>query len=79
MLATFAEFETNIRKERQLEGIAAAKDKGKYNGRKPTAQNKAAEIMVMVDQDMTKPAIAEQVGISVASVYNVLNRIKKEL
>ena len=76
MLATFAEFETNIRKERQLEGIAAAKTKGKYNGRKPTAQNKAAEIMALLDQGMTKPAIAEQVGISVASVYNVIKKAK---
>ena len=79
MLATFAEFETNIRKERQLEGIAAAKSKGKYNGRKPTAQNKSTEIIELVEQGLTKSAIAEQVGVSVASVYNVLNRIKKDL
>ena len=76
MMATFAEFETNIRKERQFEGIAAAKAKGKYNGRKPTAQNKASEIMAMVGQGMTKPAIAEQVGVSVASVYNVIKKAK---
>ena len=77
VLATFAEFETNIRKERQLEGIAAAKAKGKYNGRKPTAQAKAAEILELVSQGMTKPAIAEQVGVSVASVYNVIAKSKK--
>ena len=34
MLGVFAEFETNIRKERQLEGIAAAKAAGVYKGRK---------------------------------------------
>ena len=78
MMATFAEFETNIRKERQLEGIAAAKVKGKYNGRKPSAQNKAAEIMTLVEQGTTKAAIAEQVGISVASVYNVINKAKQQ-
>ena len=78
MMATFAEFETNIRKERQLEGIAAAKAKGKYTGRKPTAQNKASEIMALVEQGLTKPAIAEQVGISVASVYNVIANNKKQ-
>ena len=72
MLATFAEFETNIRKERQLEGIAAAKAKGKYSGRKPTAQAKKAEILELVEQGMTKPKIAETVGVSVASVYNVI-------
>jgi hypothetical protein len=36
MLGVFAEFETNLRKERQLEGIAAAKARGVYKGRKPT-------------------------------------------
>jgi DNA invertase Pin-like site-specific DNA recombinase len=79
MLATFAEFETNIRKERQLEGIAAAKAKGKYTGRKPTAQNKAAEILSLVDQGLTKVGIAEHVGISVASVYNVINKTKQAI
>ena len=33
MLGVFAEFETNLRKERQLEGIAKAKDAGVYKGR----------------------------------------------
>lgn len=77
MLATFAEFETNIRKERQLEGIEAAKAKGKYLGRKPTAQAKQPEVLALLEQGLTKPAIAEQVGISVASVYNVINKAKK--
>ena len=76
MLATFAEFETNIRKERQMEGIAAAKAKGKFTGRKPTAQNKAGEVMTLVEQGLTKVAIAKQTGISVASVYNVINKAK---
>jgi DNA invertase Pin-like site-specific DNA recombinase len=31
-----AEFETNLRRERQLEGIAKAKAAGVYKGRKPT-------------------------------------------
>jgi Resolvase, N terminal domain len=33
MLGVFAEFETNLRRERQLEGIAKAKAAGVYNGR----------------------------------------------
>src|SRR6185369_1691491 len=36
MLGVFAEFETNLRKERQLEGIAEAKARGVYKGRKPS-------------------------------------------
>jgi DNA invertase Pin-like site-specific DNA recombinase len=35
MLGVFAEFETNLRRERQMEGIAAAKARGVYTGRKP--------------------------------------------
>ncbi|WP_218013850.1 recombinase family protein [Rubellimicrobium rubrum] len=35
MLAVFAEFETNLRRERQMEGIAAAKELGVYTGREP--------------------------------------------
>ena len=72
MLAVFAEFETNIRKERQLEGIAKAKAEGVYKGRKATAKAKRAEVEALLTQGMTKPKIAETLGISVASVYNVL-------
>ena len=35
MLGFFAEFETNLRRERQAEGIAAAKSRGVYRGRVP--------------------------------------------
>jgi DNA invertase Pin-like site-specific DNA recombinase len=36
MLGVFAEFETNLRRERQLEGIAKAKAAGVYKGRSPS-------------------------------------------
>src|ERR687883_1420669 len=36
MLGVFAEFETNLRRERQLEGIAKAKAAGIYKGRRPS-------------------------------------------
>lgn len=36
MLGVFAEFETNLRRERQMEGIAKAKARGVYKGRKPS-------------------------------------------
>ena len=35
MLGVFAEFETALRRERQMEGIARAKAAGKYKGHKP--------------------------------------------
>lgn len=72
MLATFAEFETNIRKERQLEGIAKAKEKGVYKGRKATAQALKPKMIELLKSGMSKPKIAKELNISVASVYNVI-------
>jgi DNA invertase Pin-like site-specific DNA recombinase len=40
MLGVFAEFETNLRKERQLDGIAKAKAEGIYTGRKASIDAK---------------------------------------
>ena len=42
MQGVFAEFETNLRRERQLEGIALAKTRGVYRGRKHSVE--AAEV-----------------------------------
>lgn len=38
MFGVFAEFETRLRQERQREGVVRAKDKGAYEGIKPTAR-----------------------------------------
>ncbi len=71
MLGVFAEFETNLRRERQLEGIALAKTRGVYRGRKPSID--AAEIKRLREQDGLGPtAIARRLGIGRASVYRAL-------
>lgn len=72
MLCVFAEFETNLRRERQLEGIAKAKAEGKYKGREPTARRKSPEVLAMVDKGMSKAEIASQLQIGIASVYRIL-------
>ena len=72
MLGVFAEFETNLRKERQLEGIAKAKTEGKYKGRKPTAKEKSTQILEMTEQGITRQEVANQLGIGEASVYRIL-------
>lgn len=72
MLGVFAEFETNIRKERQLEGIAKAKGAGVYKGRKPSID--AREVRRLRDAEGLGPTeIAERLSIGRASVYRVLS------
>lgn len=72
MLGVFAEFETNLRSERQMEGIAKAKKAGKYKGRKPTARAKAEKVLKLVKQGKTKQAIADELNVGVASVYRIV-------
>jgi DNA invertase Pin-like site-specific DNA recombinase len=69
MLGVFAEFETNIRKERQLEGIARAKAEGVYKGRPATI--KADEIAKLKAEGLGASAIAKRLKIGRASVYRV--------
>lgn len=70
MLGVFAEFETNLRKERQLEGIADAKARGVYKGRKPSID--AAKIKALKAEGMGPSAIAKALNIGRASVYRAL-------
>src|SRR5690349_8945174 len=71
MLGVFAEFETNLRRERQLEGIALAKTRGVYRGRKPSID--VTEVRRLRNQDGLGPtAIARRLGIGRASVYRAL-------
>lgn len=71
MLGVFAEFETNLRRERQLEGIAAAKERGVYRGRKPSVD--PAEVQrLRVEEKLGAAEIARRLGIGRASVYRAL-------
>jgi len=71
MLSVFSEFETNLRKERQMEGIAKAKEKGVYKGRKVSID--ADKVRELNSGGMGATAIAKELGIGRASVYRVLN------
>lgn len=70
MLGVFAEFETNLRHERQMEGITAAKAKGVYKGR--PASIEAEEVAKLKAQGLGATAIAKEMGIGRASVYRAL-------
>lgn len=71
MLGVFAEFETNLRRERQMEGIAKAKASGIYKGRKPFID--VNEVRRLRKQEgMGATEIAKKLGIARTSVYRVL-------
>lgn len=73
MLAVFAEFETEIRKERQMDGIAKAKDNKVKFGRKPKkTPDVVAEVRRMRGEGMMIREIMAEVGLSKASVYRAL-------
>jgi DNA invertase Pin-like site-specific DNA recombinase len=71
MLSVFSEFETSLRKERQAEGIAKAKEKGVYKGRKPTVDVDAVRRLKAEGKGATE--IAKELKIGRASVYRVLD------
>src|SRR3954454_18616964 len=70
MLGVFAEFETNLRRERQLEGIADAKARGVYKGRKASID--PAKVRQMKADGLGTSAIAKALKIGRASVYGAL-------
>ena len=67
MLGVFAEFETNLRRERQAEGIAAAKKRGVYRGRPPRID--MHKVQEKLKQGMSPTVIARELGISRGTVY----------
>lgn len=75
MLGVFAEFENAIRKERQLEGIAAAKTKGVYKGRAVSIDTDKINALAAAGKGAT--AIARELRIGRASVYRHLWALEK--
>jgi DNA invertase Pin-like site-specific DNA recombinase len=75
MLATFAAFETDVRRERQAEGIARVKAdsklrREKYAGRKPSVDR--ARVAELRNSGMRPASIARELGVSRMSVWRVL-------
>jgi DNA invertase Pin-like site-specific DNA recombinase len=73
VIGSVAQWERVRMLERQAEGIASAKAKGKYKGRAPTARRKAAQVHALNAQGLGMTAIARQLGIGRTSVYRILN------
>ena len=67
MLDVFAEFETNLRRQRQAEGIVAAKQRGAYRGRLPRIDMENIRHRLARGQSPTE--VARELGISRGTVY----------
>lgn len=77
MFGAIAEFERGLMLERQREGIAKAKDAGKYKGRAPTARRRAEEIQRLRADGVKPTEIAVRLGIGRASVYRILGGVEQ--
>jgi len=71
MMGAFAEFERNIIRKRQAEGIAKAKAREAYNGRPKAVDD--AKVKELKATGMGATAIDKQLGICRATVYKSLN------
>ena len=75
VMGAFAEFERSLIRERQLEGIALAKKRGAYKGRKPVLSNEQVdEIKKRVSDGDKKSHLARDFGISRETLYQYLKK-----
>ena len=78
LLGAVAEFERSLIRERQTEGIAIAKVKGKYLGRKPAlTTERIRELKSRAATGIKKTALAKEFGISRETVYSYLGSTRK--
>lgn len=76
VLGAFAEFERQLIRQRQREGIELAKRKGVYKGRKPAlTRSQTQELRQRAANGESKAAIARAYGISRETVYQYLKKI----
>lgn len=75
VMGAFAEFERSLIGERQREGIALAKQRGVYKGRRPTLNTgQAAELVMRAKAGTPKTVLARDYGITRETVYQYLRR-----
>jgi DNA invertase Pin-like site-specific DNA recombinase len=74
VLGGIAQFEREMMKERQREGIERAKRAGKYKGRKATARALKDDIQRLADEGIKASEIGKRLGICRASVYRYVEK-----
>jgi DNA invertase Pin-like site-specific DNA recombinase len=78
MLAGFAQMERSMMLERQKEGIAKAKEEGRYAGRKPLPEEIKNQVMNYLETGVSKVWISKKLNIGEASVYRIAREWRKK-
>ena len=74
MVAAFAEFERDIMRSRTMDGLAAARARGRLGGRKPKLSEKqVAEVTRLYNEQRPVQEIAELFGVSRPTIYRVMS------
>ena len=69
-ISIFSEFETNLRRERQMLGIQKARASGKsWGGRQPTSEEKLEKIRTMKRKGFTVREICKKLKVSPNTIY----------
>lgn len=73
VMGSFAEFERSLIRERQKEGIAMAKQRGVYKGRRPAlTEEQISELKSLICTGVPKTKVAKDFGITRETVYQYL-------
>jgi DNA invertase Pin-like site-specific DNA recombinase len=76
VMGAFAEFERALIRERQLEGIALAKQRGVYKGRKKSlSEATIAQLRLQLSTGISKTQLAREFGISRETLYQYLREM----
>ncbi|MBL3826559.1 MULTISPECIES: recombinase family protein [unclassified Marinobacter] len=73
MLGVFAEFENNLRRERQMSGIAKAKIEGKFRGSEKRIDRE--RVSALLQSHIPPSEVARQLKISRQSVYRIMKEV----
>lgn len=76
MMGAFSQFERSMIRERQREGIEAAKKRGAYKGRKKALdETQSAEVRSRAAKGESKAALAREFGVSRQTIYAILKAV----
>lgn len=78
MMGAFAEFEREIMLERQKEGIAKAKEEGKFKGRKPLPTEIKNQVLALLESGVSKAWVAKKMNLGEATIYRIINEDKRK-